>query len=162
MWTRFATLCLVLSCVGQMTAQSPPSPDQPTFRAEVSLVEVVAVVTGEDGRSLTDLTADNFELTEDGAPRPLLSVRRLTTPASTTTNGARPVPAGMEGAYVEQLATNADTADAPAFVLLLDDLDTSAYNSHRMIRAAEGALAAIPRMALVAVTGRRAVSLDRC
>ena len=47
----------------------------------------------------------------------------------------------MEGAYVERLATNADVADAPAFVLLLDDLDTSPWDNHRMIRAAEGALA---------------------
>lgn len=38
-------------------AQEARMGTQPTFRAEVSLVEVVAVVTGEDGRSLGDLRA---------------------------------------------------------------------------------------------------------
>lgn len=148
MWTRFAALCVELSLVSQAAAQQSPPPDQPTFRAEVSVVEVVAVVTGEDDRSLTDLTASDFELTEDGDPRELLSVRRLTT---STTTADRRTPVNVEGAYVEQLATNADVADAPVFVLLLDDLDTSPYDNHRMVRAAEGALAAIPDTALVAV-----------
>lgn len=148
MWLRLCALCAVLGLVSQASAQQAPPPEQPTFRAAVSVVEVVAMVTGEDDRSLTDLTASDFEVTEDGEPRALLSVRRLTT---STTAATRRTPVSVEGAYVEQLATNADVADAPVFVLLLDDLDTSPYDNHRMIRAAEGALAAIPDTALVAV-----------
>jgi VWFA-related protein len=151
MWTRAATLCVVLILAGRADAQQSAPPEQPTFRAEVSVVEVVAVVTGEDDRSLTDLTAADFALTEDGEPRDLLSVRRLSSSSSATAAAARRPPTNVEGAYVERLATNADVTDAPAFVLLLDDLDTSPWDNHRMIRAAEGALAAIPATALVAV-----------
>src|SRR5690606_26573754 len=151
MWTRATTLCVVLILAGRADAQQSAPPEQPTFRAEVSVVEVVAVVTGEDDRSLTDLTAADFALTEDGEPRDLLSVRRLSSSSSATAAAARRPPTNVEGAYVERLATNADVTDAPAFVLLLDDLDTSPWDNHRMIRAAEGALAAIPATALVAV-----------
>ena len=112
------------------------------------MVEVVAVVTGEGDRSVLDLTAADFQVLEDGEPRPLAAVRRLT-----ATHSARrgPSPAAPVGAYVETLATNRDAADAPAFVLVLDDLNTSPYDTHRVIRAAEGALRVIPDDALVAV-----------
>src|SRR5690606_11144368 len=56
-----------------------------------------------------------------------------------------------EGAYVESLATNAGLADAPAFVLVLDELNTSPFDAHRAIRAGLGLLGAIPEDALVAV-----------
>lgn len=148
MWARVAALCVLLGVGNQAAAQQSAIPEQPAFRAEVSLVEVVAVVTGEDDRSLTDLTAADVEVREDGQPRELVSVRRL---AASTAIVARGAPVQIDGAHVERLATNADVADAPVFVLLLDDLDTSPYDSHRMIRAAEGALAAIPDTALVAV-----------
>jgi VWFA-related protein len=49
------------------------------------------------------------------------------------------------------LTTNVGLADAPAFVLVLDDLNTSPYDAHRVIRAGLGTLRAIPRDALVAV-----------
>jgi VWFA-related protein len=49
------------------------------------------------------------------------------------------------------LPTSAASADAPAIVLLLDDLDTSRRDAHRVIRAAEQAFAAIPPSALVSV-----------
>lgn len=59
--------------------------------------------------------------------------------------------ATVPGARVERLATSAASADAPAIVLLLDDLDTSRRDAHRVIRAAEQAFAAIPPAALVSV-----------
>jgi VWFA-related protein len=129
------------------TRQDLPSP-QFTFRTEITMVEVVALVTREDGGSVSDLTAADFQVLEDGEPRTLASVRRLTT---TRTTGAEPSPAAVRDAHVERLATNVGVADAPAFVLVLDDLNTSPYDAHRVIRAAEGALRAMPDGALVAV-----------
>lgn len=126
-------------------AQGPASPAQPTFRAEVNLVEVSAVVTGDDGRSVDDLTAADFELLEDGELRRLVSVRRLSAAAGNRIEHGRSAP------NVERLATSSAAADAPAFVLLLDDLDTSRRDAHRVIRAAEQAFAALPDTALVSV-----------
>jgi VWFA-related protein len=138
------------------SAQEPRSARQPTFRAEVNLVEVVAVVTGEDDRSLRDLAASDFEVLEDGSPRTLVSVRKL---AAESRETAVTVPtAAVPEAYVERLPTNTAAADAPAFVLLLDDLDTSPRDSHRVIRAGERALSFIPDDALLSVVTTSGVS----
>jgi VWFA-related protein len=143
---RFTLVCLLLG-VASASGQQPSS-EPFVFRAEIAMVEVVAVVTGEDGRSVSDLTAAEFQVREDGEPRPLASVRRLTTTHST---GTTPSPAAVDGAHIERLATNIDVADAPAFVFVLDDLNTSPYDTHRVIRAAEGALRAVSGDALVAI-----------
>lgn len=121
---------------------------QPTFRAEVSLVEVVAVVTGEDDRSLVDLAASDFEVMEDGSPRTLVSMRKL---ATENREAALPSGVTVAGAYLERLPTSSASADAPAFVLLLDDLDTSPRDSHRVIKTGERALSHVPAAALVSV-----------
>ncbi|WP_291981302.1 VWA domain-containing protein [Luteitalea sp.] len=131
------------------TAQTPRPAAQPTFRAEVNLVEVVAVVTGDDDRSLGDLAASDFEVLEDGSARTLVSVRKL---SAESRNAAAVAPGtAAPPAYVERLPTSTASADAPAFVLLLDDLDTSPRDSHRVIRAGERALSFIPDSALVSV-----------
>ena len=48
--------------------------DQPTFRAGVQVVEVDVRVFDADGRFVTDLTRDDFDLVEDGAPQQLQTV----------------------------------------------------------------------------------------
>ncbi|MBK5298994.1 MAG: VWA domain-containing protein [Vicinamibacteria bacterium] len=51
-------------------AQSPPQPaDPPRFRVGVDVVRIDAVVTDKDGNLVTDLTADDFELRQDGEPQ---------------------------------------------------------------------------------------------
>ena len=131
-------------------AQQPAQPpsDRPTFRAEVSLVEVSAVVTGDGDRPVVDLTKDDFEILEDGERRPVVSARFL---SATATRTPQPLPAALAGARLDEVVTNRDLADAPAFVLLLDDLNVSAYDSHRAIRAGLGVLGAVPPDALVSV-----------
>jgi VWFA-related protein len=52
---------------------------------------------------------------------------------------------------MERLPTSTAAADAPAFVLLLDDLDTSPRDSHRVIRTGERALSYVPASALLSV-----------
>jgi VWFA-related protein len=52
---------------------------------------------------------------------------------------------------VETLLTNVGVADVPAFVLVLDDLNASPYDAHRVIRAGLGVLDALPGDALTAV-----------
>ena len=54
-----------------LTGAAPPPPQQPASPAPVvrvttSLVQVDAVVTDEDDRHITDLTAADFEIFEDG------------------------------------------------------------------------------------------------
>jgi Ca-activated chloride channel family protein len=56
--------------------QSP----RPTFRASVDRVAVTAVVRTREGRPVTDLTHDEFELFDTGEPRTIVEVRSDSTP----------------------------------------------------------------------------------
>src|SRR5918996_1404416 len=72
-------LTLVVACLAAagLAAQQPapsqaPPPSQtppPTFRLEVNYVEVDAIVTDAAGKPVSDLTAGDFEVLEDGKPQ---------------------------------------------------------------------------------------------
>jgi VWFA-related protein len=59
-----ATLVLAFACVSGLFGQQQPS--TPTFRAGVDLVEVDVNVTDATGAPVSDLTAQDFEIFEDG------------------------------------------------------------------------------------------------
>jgi len=64
---------MAASVLAFANAQSPSSPqppaDQPTFHIGVDAVRIDAVVTDSKGQIVTDLTADDFELKDDGRPQ---------------------------------------------------------------------------------------------
>jgi len=64
---RIPTSLLLAAC---LFAQEDPPP----IRVTSTLVQVDATVTGKDGRPVTGLTADDFELFVDGKPRPIAGV----------------------------------------------------------------------------------------
>ena len=57
---------LVPSLALLLAILAPASAQQPTFRAETDLVNFGVTVTDRQGTFLTDLTADDFEILEDG------------------------------------------------------------------------------------------------
>ena len=66
----------VPTLAGGVAAQSPPAPQAqspqaapPSFRVEVNYVEVDAFVTDAQGKVVTNLTAGDFEVLEDGRPQ---------------------------------------------------------------------------------------------
>ena len=69
--------CLALlaaGAVGQLAPQAPVQPAEPAagglvLRFEVTLVQVDAVVTDSRGNHVPDLTAENFEVFQDGKPQ---------------------------------------------------------------------------------------------
>ena len=61
-----STLAIALALGAQAGAQSAPQTPQTTFRSSVELVEVDVIVRDSDGRFVTDLTASDLELYEDG------------------------------------------------------------------------------------------------
>ena len=142
------------ACLGMCTlagvallAQAPsPQDARPTFRSGVSLVEVTALVTDRSDRPVGGLGVADFEVFEDGERRPIASVRFLEAKRPSLTV---PMPAGVEGIRREEVVTNRALADAPVFVLLLDDLNVSPYDAHRAIGAGLGVLAAVPQDALL-------------
>lgn len=56
-------LVLTLTSVGEA---------QPTFRSGVDLVSVTAVVSDRSGRPVPELTPEDFEVFDDGEPRPII------------------------------------------------------------------------------------------
>jgi VWFA-related protein len=132
-----------------MVAAQPDA--KPTFRAATSVVELAVAVTDAAGRPVADLQEGDFEVLEDGRPQRLTAFRRLAAPpvaAPAATGDLR-----LSTAYSNQI-----DADAPLFVLLLDDLNTSPYDAPRVVRAAESVLDALPADALVAILTTSGVS----
>ena len=64
-----AALCGAVSLLAQQSAPSP-SPSG-TFKSSTSLVEVDVIVKDKDGRFVSGLTADDFEVLEEGRPQPI-------------------------------------------------------------------------------------------
>lgn len=64
---------LALTAVLPMRAQEPADPQQgaPTFRSSSSVIEVDVIVRDSAGRFVSGLTADDFEVFEDGVPQPV-------------------------------------------------------------------------------------------
>jgi Ca-activated chloride channel family protein len=60
-------LALAAACVCLLGAQTQP----PRFRSGARTVEIFATVQSKDGRLLTDLTRDDFQVFDNGKPQPL-------------------------------------------------------------------------------------------
>src|SRR4051794_21762637 len=65
--------CALLISGAALTAQQPDAPSQnaPVFRTSAELVTIDTVVTDGDGKPVTDLTRDDFEVTVGGKRQPL-------------------------------------------------------------------------------------------
>jgi VWFA-related protein len=66
---------LALAAQAPAPAQAPPAGDaqQPTFRADITLVTTDAIPRDKDGRFVADLTKDDFVIVEDGVEQRLES-----------------------------------------------------------------------------------------
>jgi VWFA-related protein len=64
----FVSLCLLSSVVCISSARQTPS-QEGVIRINVNLVQVDAIVTDAKGKPVTNLTADNFEVLQDGVPQ---------------------------------------------------------------------------------------------
>ena len=67
---RAVLLAVSLIAAGQRF-HAAGQPDRPVFRSGVHVVEIDVRVFDSEGRFVTDLTRDDFELLEDGVPQPL-------------------------------------------------------------------------------------------
>ena len=88
-------------------AQDPPA-DRPTFRTSATLITIDAVVTDKDGNHVTDLSADDFELTYGGRRRELQHVMYVSTAQPSI--GASPPAADPKQRLDEPLTVERGTA----------------------------------------------------
>jgi VWFA-related protein len=107
--------------------QTPQQPGQqsPRFRVAANFVRVDAYPTA-DGKPVTDLTADDFEVSEDGRPQ------KIETFDHVVVRAAGPQDARVEPSNVEAARQAAAEPRSRVFVVFLDTYHVTVDASHRM------------------------------
>lgn len=128
----FATFILLMSlstAVSLVAQQRPAQPAAPaqdappvTFRVEVNYVEVDALITDAQGNLITDLTANDFELLEDGKPQTISNFSLVNIPLERL---ERPLFASTP---IEPDVQTNTGSEGRMYLLLLDSLHTSPAN----------------------------------
>ena len=124
--TAVLAIAAILTPSGQVQA---PAQQAPTFRSGVDLVTVDVTVLSRGGEPVVSLRAEDFTLLVDGAPRPIVSVRRV--------EASRALPP-------DALDARPDAAPAPAvdaaarrrFVLVVDRDHIYAGEGQQVLQAA--------------------------
>jgi VWFA-related protein len=103
----------------------PGQPEEPSIRVSVTLVQMDAVVTGRDGKQVSNLTKDDFEVLEDGKPRVLRDVSYIRSGASANPQANSPAasrPVNAAKLYRSEVSRS--------IALLVDDLRMSFEGVH--------------------------------
>jgi VWFA-related protein len=162
--TLLALACSAL-CLSSASAQQPqPPPGQPavTFKAEVDYVDVDTIVTDDQGRFVSDLTRQDFEIFEDGKPQKIELFSYVDLPVRTSRRDDGFMLSGR--AIVNDVKTNQQSLAGRLYVFVLDDLNTSLFrtgtvrqNARRFI---EGHLSPNDVAAVVYTSGRTDASQE--
>jgi len=110
-------LAFVAACVSSLTvrASQPPQPKPPVFAVNVALVAVPVFVTDKNGKSVRGLTAEDFEVEENGKETPIVAFQAVDVDAPVT----------IESEAVSASLPVAVQAESPRQFLLLIDLEFS-------------------------------------
>ena len=114
---RLIALSLTLALAATLAPAAQQPVQGPTFRTEVSFVEIDAVVTGPDGKFVRGLTKDDFEVLEDGKPQAITAFSVVDLPAPST----RPAEPGRPRALPD-VRSNEGAFNGRVMVLVLDDM----------------------------------------
>jgi VWFA-related protein len=120
-----AASCLALLALASLSAAPGPSapprqeqqPQQPTFRAGVRLVRVDATVTGRGDEPVAGLTADDFEVTEDGIVQKIEQLQFVKLDGQAARGDER----SLEIRSQAQAEAEAARDDVRVFAIFLDD-----------------------------------------
>lgn len=118
---RSIAAALLASIVALPGAQQkdPPQQRPPVFRGGTQLVRVDAYPTGKDGRIIEGLTADDFEVLENGQPQ-RVETFEFDTFQTWTPDGERKDPASQQASY--------DLAADPSWRVFVIVIDRAAYD----------------------------------
>src|SRR5262245_32887304 len=156
---RLAALLALLAgaalSAGQAPAEAPAQQQAPTptFKTEVEYVEVDALVTDAQGRFVRDLTASDFQITEDGKPQKVANFALVDIPVEQLQQ-----PLFATAPIEPDTQTNEDPFQGRIYVMILDDLHTDTLRSQRVKLAArqfiEKNLGSNDLMAILTTGGR--------
>ena len=129
-------LPIALISAGIVGAQQPADAGQQpsvTFRTDINFVEVHAIVTNQEGEFVKDLTADDFEIYEDGRPQAPAVFSLVDVPIE------RPfTPRNADAPIEPDVRATTRTFDGRIYILLLDDLHTLLTRTQDVRRVARG------------------------
>ena len=129
-------LPIALISAGIVGAQQPADAGQQpsvTFRTDINFVEVHAIVTNQEGEFVKDLTADDFEIYEDGRPQAPAVFSLVDVPIE------RPfTPRNADAPIEPDVRATTRTFDGRIYILLLDDLHTLVTRTQDVRRVARG------------------------
>ena len=127
---------------------------QPTFKVDVNLVDVDVTVTDAEGRFVTGLTPEDFEVFEDGKPQQVQTFSYIELPAERRERFA------FNGRVVaSDVRTNRDVSSGRVYIIVLDDLNVAPLRTGIVRRHARDFIEQHvgPRdlVAVVTTTGRK-------
>ncbi len=108
-WVSLVSFVLLIS-TSALTAQQ-------TFRATAVIVEVDTIVTDGKGRFVTDLTADDFDVLEEGKPQ---KIERMYLVSGTSMSAVPGTATGIDGSAARTAALPPPAPPQRVFVLLFD------------------------------------------
>lgn len=120
---------VALTAIGasQTPQQTPPQQQPPVFRGGANVVRVDVTVTNRRGEPATDLTRDDFSVTEDGAPQTIDSFELVHVTGQPTDDRS------LEIHTTSQAATEAARDDVRLFLIFWDE-----YHIGQFIPATRG------------------------
>ena len=163
--TQRLTVAILVAALGAALAAQQPAPapqtpaDQPpvTFRVEVNYVEVDAFVTDGQGNPVSDLTANDFDVLEDGKAQKVSAFSLVNIPIE---RAERPLFAGKP---IEPDVQTNEHLEGRIYLLVLDDVHTDFTRTPRVKAAARRFIEqnfGTNDLAAVVYTGRSDASQD--
>jgi VWFA-related protein len=130
---RVALLFASLAGAATFAQQAQPQPQTPppTFRVEVNYVEVDALVTDANGNQVANLTAEDFEVLEDGKPQKISAFSPVNIPIE---RAERPL---FAEAPIEPDVQSNERVDGRVYLIVLDDLHIHPMRTARVKVAAK-------------------------
>jgi VWFA-related protein len=137
-------ICLVVPALAQ----------EPTFKVSVNVVDVDVTVTDAQGDFVTGLTANDFEVFEDGKPQTIQTFSYIELPR------LRPSSFAFAGRPVtSDVRSNRDVASGRVYIIVLDDLNVAPLRTAIVRRHArdfiEKHFSASDLAAVVSTSGRK-------
>ena len=126
---------LYAGVAGQSSPSAPlgaAGPPQVTFRAEINFIEVHAIVTDRTGAFVKDLTANDFEILEDGRPQKPSAFGLIDVPIDPPS-----VPGRATEPVEPDVRATTRTFGGRVYVFLLNDLHTDVSRSLLVRQAAK-------------------------
>jgi VWFA-related protein len=153
-----AAIVLAAGAAAGLSAQQPAAPPEQgappvTFRSEVNYVEVDATVTDAQGRVVSNLSADDFEIFEDGKAQKIAAFSLVDLPVE---RAEQPLFASTP---IEPDVQSNDGGEGRIYLFVLDDLHTDPTRAPRVKAAARRFIEqnfGVNDLAAVVYTGGRA------